>query len=171
MDNTILAKIPEETLLEIYTEKITDQINSCYLLDFDEKMYVTQTFTKEGANNGFIIGKINDITKIRYDTLYLARFDFPVINYLSTFEKEIYLDVDRLLSYHLEKDRFLGLEIGEKSRVYGRIQRVENDYVFLNEYSSDYFNNGISIFCKQEIKLIEIESSEIALLEKLKYED
>lgn len=171
MNSTILARVPEETLLEIYTEKISKQINSCYLIGFDETVYVTQTFTKEGANNGFLIGKIKDITKIRYDTLYLSRFDSPRINHLSSFEKEIYLDFDKLLRYYLEKDRFLGLDIGGESRVYGRIQRVEEDYVFLNEYSSDYFNNGTAIFLKKDIKLIEIESSEIDLLEKLKYED
>lgn len=171
MNHFILGEIPKETLLEIYTDKLTQGFNVCYLLYFDETCYITQTFTKEGANNGFLLGKIKDIVKIRYDTLYLSRFDSPRITHLSSFEKEVYSDFGKLLSYYLEKGLFLGLEISSENRIYGRIQRVEEDYIFFNEYSSDSFNNGISVFSKKDIKLIEIESSEIDLLEKLKYED
>lgn len=137
----------------------------------DEKQFIIGSYTPYGEDDGFILRKIDDVTKIETDSKYTEKM-ISLIEMLGTKHATLSVNDNDVVKYLIKKAksnyRIISIELLDSEElVVGYIQSISYpmcEIKQINEYGEE---DGLLIFNIDDVSSIRIESKDELMLERL----
>ena len=164
----VILNSVRDKLLEVYINNNLTKFNVGKLVDEDEAWIILESYDSYGLYDGFILYRKDIIRRINYETQYLLSLNLEEHNNRSEFfwKKE---KKDSLLEKVLKtvkKEKIVSFFTEAEDVIYGSIEKVEEDCLYVKGYTNNGKADGYTIIEKEIIESIQVDARECICMEK-----